>query len=210
MGALSDDKLQELLKELHERAAGDRDRWESRAAETGNGETETDILRLSEFYLAVTPQEGELLYLLARASKAQKLVEFGASFGISTLYLAAAAADNGGQLVTTEVQPEKCAAVRSHLERAGLGGHARVIEGDARETLKEIEGPVDFVLLDGWKGMYLPVFELLRPKLAKGALIAADNWQHEGAADYVTHILDPKSGFTTRVIDDMGLSCFTE
>ena len=207
MSALADKKVKDLLNELHKRASGDRDRWADYDAsvETGNSE----VLRLPEFYLAVSREEGELLYLLARASKARKLVEFGASFGISTLYLAAAAADNDGQLITTEVQPGKCAAVRSHLEQAGLSGHASVIEGDARETLKEVEGPVDFVLLDGWKGMYMPVFELLRPKLSNGALVAADNWSHEGASNYVEHILDPKSGFTTRVINDMGVSCLT-
>ena len=99
--------------------------------------------------------------------------------------------------------------MRRHLEQAGLSAHASVIEGDARETLKDVAGPIDFVLLDGWKGMYMPVFQLLRPKLATGALIAADNWNHAAAADYVAHVSDPQSGFTTQVIDDMGLSCLT-
>ena len=207
MGALAEENLQDLLKELYEKASGDSARWaESR---DGAGQPDDDVLRMAEFYLAISPEDGTLLYLLARASKARRLVEFGASFGISTLHLAAAAADNDGHLFTTEVQPEKCAAVRDHLERAALSRFATVIEGDARLTLRDIEGPVDFVLLDGWKDMYLPVLELLRPKLAEGALVAADNWRHEGAADYVAHMLDPNSGFTTRVIDDMGISCLT-
>ncbi len=209
MGALANDKVQSLLAELHDQSAADRLRWAERKARDPAPTSDDGILRLSEFYLAVSPEEGELLYLMARASKARKLVEFGASFGISTLYLAAAAADNGGQLVTTEVQPEKCAAVRDHLSRAGLSGHATVIEGDARETLKDVEGPVDFVLLDGWKSMYVPVLELLRPKLSDGAVVAADNWDHESAGDYVAHVQHPASGFTTRVIGTMGISCLT-
>lgn len=210
MGALADGNLQKLLRELHDKASGDRARWADHDASGSTTDSDDPVLRLSEFYLAISPEDGELLYLLARASKARKLVEFGASFGISTLYLAAAAADNGGHLITTEVQPEKCAAVRAHLKRAGLADHVTLLEGDARDTLKGIDGPVDFLLLDGWKGMYLPVFASLRPKLAKGALVAADNWSHEGAEDYVAHMLDPLSGFTTRVIGDLGISCFTE
>ncbi len=209
MSILADKKLQNLLKELHEKASGDGARFADRERRGGAAGGEDGVLRMAEFYLSVSPQEGQLLYLLARACKAGRLVEFGASFGISTLYLAAAAAENNGHLFTTEAQPEKCAAVRDHLERAGLSGYATVIEGDARETLKGVDGPIDFVLLDGWKGMYMPVFQLLRPKLAAGALIAADNWDHAGAADYVAHVLDPQSGFTTQVIDDMGVSCLT-
>ena len=207
MGTLAETDLQNLLKELHEKASGDRARFADR--ERRGCASEDGVLRMAEFFLAVSPEDGRLLYLLARAGKARRLVEFGASFGISTLYLAAAAADNDGHLFTTEVQPDKCAAVRDHLARAGLSERATVIEGDARETLKTIDGPIDFVLLDGWKGMYLPVFELLRAKLAPGAIIAADNWSHDGAADYNAHVLDPQSGFTTRVIDDMGVSCLT-
>lgn len=209
MGALANDKVKALLTELHDKAAGDTLRWAERKARAPAADADDGILRLSEFYLAVSPEEGRFLYLMARASKARNLVEFGASFGISTLYLAAAAADNGGHLTTTEIQPEKCAAVRDHLDRAGLSGHATVVAGDARQTLKDVEGPVDFVMLDGWKSMYLPVLELLRPKLSGGAVIAADNWDHDGAAEYIAHVQHPASGFTTHVVGTMGVSCLT-
>ena len=207
VGALANEKVQSLLNKLHDRASGDTLRWtERKARETGS---EDGILRLSEFYLAVSPEEGHFLYLLARASKARNLVEFGASFGISTLYLVAAAADNGGHLMATKIQPEKCASVRDHLDRAGLSDHATVVEGDARETLKEVGGPVDFVLLDGWKSTYLPVLQLLRPKLSDGAVIAADNWDHDSAGEYIAHVQHPSSGFTTNVVGTMGVSCLT-
>ena len=133
MDTLAETDLQNLLKELHEKASGDRARFADR--ERRGGASEDGVLRMAEFFLAVSPEDGRLLYLLARAGKARRLVEFGASFGISTLYLAAAAADNDGHLFTTEVQPDKCAAVRDHLARAGLSERATVIEGDARETL---------------------------------------------------------------------------
>lgn len=212
MSALNKPQVRDLLDELHEKAARDRDRWAGRkdaAAGNASGGDDQPIVRLGEFYLAISRQEGELLYLLARAAGAKRIVEFGASFGISTLYLAAAAADNGGEVITTEVHPDKCTAARANLERAGLSEHATVIEGDARQTLADVAGPVDFVLLDGWKGMYLAVFELLRPKLSPGAVIAADNCRHKGAESYMAAVSDPASGITTVTLDDMALSCLT-
>ncbi|MEZ5811965.1 MAG: class I SAM-dependent methyltransferase [Rhizobiaceae bacterium] len=209
---MNDAKVRDLLDELHEKAGGDRDRWAGRRNADGtsaSGGCEEPIVRLGEFYLAITRQEGGLLHLLARAARAKRIVEFGASFGISTLYLAAAAADNGGEVITTEVHPDKCAAARANLARAGLSEYATVIEGDARQTLADIAGPIDFVLLDGWKSMYLAVFELLRPKLSPGAVIAADNWRHDGVASYMAAVSDPASGFTTVTLDDMALSCLT-
>lgn len=148
-----------------------------------------------------------MLYLLARACKARRIVEFGASFGISSLYLGAAARANGGQLITTEVHPEKCAALRRTFEKAGLANHITLLEGDARDTLADITGPIDMLLLDGWKSAYLPVYALLRPKLPIGTLVLADNCHHEAAADYLAAIRDPESGVITEIRDDLAISC---
>ena len=126
-----------------------------------------DIVRLGSEYLALSPEEGQLIYMLARSAGARRVVEFGASFGISTLYFAAAMRATGGRLITTEVHPDKCRALRETLARAGVADCVDLLEGDARETLKGVEGPVDMVLLDGWKSMYLPVLTLLRPRLAR-------------------------------------------
>ena len=94
------------------------------------------------------------------------------------------------------------------LAEAGLDDVATLLEGDARVTLKDIEYPVDFVFLDGWKGMYLPVLELLEPKLADGALVAADNIDHEGARPYAEHVR-ASSAFVSHTFGKMEVSCWT-
>lgn len=193
------------LARLHEEAAGDATR---RAARSSRERDDDSLTRMGNLYLAVSAAEGRLLYLLARSSGAKLIVEFGASFGVSTVYLAAAAHDNGGRLVTTEVHPDKCAATRSTLAEAGLADIATVVEGDARETLADVEPGVGFVFLDGWKSQYLPVLELLLPKLRDAALVAADNVDHEAAGPYAAHVRSAPE-FVSHTLGKMELSCFT-
>ena len=131
---------------------------------------------LSEFYLPVTADAGRLLYALVRASRPSTVVEFGMSLGISAIHLASAVRDNGaGRVVTTELSADKVATATRNFADAGLDDLITVLQGDALETLAGVEGPVEFVLLDGWKDLYIPVLELLEPRLAPGALVVADN-----------------------------------
>jgi hypothetical protein len=96
-------------------------------------------------------------------------VEFGTSFGISTIHLAAAVTDNGtGHVVTTELSTAKVKAARANLQQAGVGGVVTILAGDARQTLADVPGPIGLVLLDGWKDLCLPVLRLLEPRLAPG------------------------------------------
>lgn len=210
MTSLADPRIQNALTALHARAADDGQRWAQRQADQAAGRRADgdQLVRMGEFYLAVSPEEGRLLHLLARATGARCMVEFGASYGVSTLYLAAAARDTGGHLYTTEVHPDKCRALRATLREAGLAGQVTVLEGDARETLRDVPAPVHLVLLDGWKSLYVPVLELLRPKLADGALVAADNVDHAAAQDYVAAMHAPESGFMTHTLGEMALSCY--
>jgi predicted O-methyltransferase YrrM len=99
-------------------------------------------------------------------------VEFGTSFGISTLFLAAAVTDNGaGHVVTTELSDKKAAAARADLDAAGVGDAVTILTGDALETLGGAFESIDLVLLDGWKDLCLPVLGLLEPRLVPGALV---------------------------------------
>lgn len=131
---------------------------------------------LKDMYIPVSRQDGQALYGLTRGIGARTAVEFGASFGISTLYLAAAVqANGGGRVITTEIEPSKCLAVEANVRQAGLDDVVTLLKGDALETLRTVEGPIDLVFLDGWKDLYLPVLELLTPQLRAGAVIVADN-----------------------------------
>ena len=77
--------------------------------------------RLKDMPLAVSRETGRLLYLLARGCRARTIVEFGTSFGLSTLHLAAALRDNGGgRLITCEFEPSKVVRAQANLTAAGL------------------------------------------------------------------------------------------
>ncbi|HEY8967188.1 MAG TPA: class I SAM-dependent methyltransferase [Candidatus Methylacidiphilales bacterium] len=149
-------------------------------------------------HLAIDEESGRLLYMLLRSAQARTVVEFGTSFGISTLYLAAAVRDNGGgKVVTCELFPSKAEHARKNLEEAGL--YEELVEirtGDALESLAGGVGrEIDAVLLDGAKQLYLPILKLLEPSLRPGALIAADNMEHLTVAEFADYIRDPKNGY---------------
>jgi predicted O-methyltransferase YrrM len=141
-----------------------------------------------EKFLAVSRETGRLLYLLARAKGAKNIVEFGTSFGISTLHLAAALKDNGGgRLIGSEFEPTKAARAREHLASAGLSELVEIREGDALESLaRDLPESIDLVLLDGAKVLYPRVLALLEPRLASGALVVADNADH--SPDFLAHV----------------------
>jgi len=173
-----------------------------------------------DVYSAVTPERGALLYLIARAIIAKRIVEFGSSFGISTIYLATAVRDNlaasgktEGQVIGSEMEPRKHSEATKNLQAAGLSGIATIIPGDALETLRTVEGPVDMVFLDGRKDLYLPVLKLLEPKLRIGAVILADNifsFRKE-VAPYLEYVRLAKNGFASsslKISDGIELSIF--
>jgi predicted O-methyltransferase YrrM len=165
---------------------------------------------LSRTYASITREEGPFLYVLALASKARQIVEFGCSFGISTLYLASAARDYGGSVVTTEIDPAKVAGVRENLSAAGLADVVTVLEGDALQTLSSFECSIDLLFLDGMKHLYLPVLELLRNQLRRGSIIVADNVDMPSAHPYVEHVRALGSGFASSTLfgGRMEVSCF--
>jgi predicted O-methyltransferase YrrM len=170
---------------------------------------------MSEFYIPVTPESGRLLYSLVRATRPATVVEFGMSFGISAIHLASAVRDNGsGRVVTTELSDSKIAAAKETFAKTGLDGVITILEGDALATLAELDGPVDFVLLDGWKDLYLPVIKLLEPRLAGGVLVVADNASASDMKPYLDYVRSPDNGyvsfnFLARESDSVEVSCRT-
>jgi predicted O-methyltransferase YrrM len=148
-----------------------------------------------------------LLYLTARSIRATRIVEFGTSFGVSTLYLAAAVRDNGGGVVIgTEIEASKHERAVANLKEAGVGDLVDVRLGDALETLREVPDGIDMVFLDGLKSLYLPVLKLLKPRLRPGAIVLADNlFSFKNALrSYVEYMQSGHNGFesTTLSISD--------
>jgi len=140
-------------------------------------------------YLSIGPRMGRFLYNTARAVGARNIVEFGTSFGISTMYLAAAAEDTGGRVTGSEFHPNKAEKARTNLADAGLADRAAIRVGDARETLADLEGPVDLLFLDGAKDLYIDILKMLEDRLRPGAAVICDNADHlpqdEGFLPYV-------------------------
>jgi len=163
--------------------------------------------RLKDVPLPVSRETGRLLYMLARASRAQVIIEFGTSFGISTLHLAAALRDNGGgRLITTEFEPSKIERARDQLSAGGLLDLVEIRQGDALQTLAaDLPDSIDLVLLDGAKALYPDILNLVESRLKAGALIIADN--ADDSPDYLARIRTPGSGYlSTPFADDVELS----
>ena len=167
----------------------------------------------AEIYMPISAAGGRLLYALVRAVKPAAVVEFGTSFGISTLYLAAAVRDNGtGRVITTELSPAKARAARENFAATGLGDVITLLEGDARETLADLGICPGLVLLDGWKDLCLPVLHLLEPRLAPGTLVVADDTGLDSMQPYLKYVRAPGSGYENvafPVEDGMEISCRT-
>ena len=161
---------------------------------------------LADKMFALEPEKAELCYLLCRSLRAQRVVEAGTSYGVSTLYLAAAVRDTHrsdggtarGVVIGTEYEPEKAKRARANFAKAGLADYIELREGDLRETLRDVGGPVDFMLVDIWE-VALPALERVAPQLRPGAIVATDNTGAfaDSYRDYFEFLNDPKNRFRT-------------
>lgn len=136
-------------------------------------------------YLPISQEQGEYLYQIICEKNFKTIVEFGTSFGISTLYLAEGVKQTGGHVITTEIVPEKCKEARNTFKKAGLDNYISLLEGDALQTLKQVDHSIDLLLLDGWKELYLPVFRLLEPFFHKNTMVFVDNTNMKGVKGFL-------------------------
>jgi predicted O-methyltransferase YrrM len=207
--------LDRFLVELHARSdaqATALEAFQRQGIQTAQpGEDEIRRFR-SDKFVALDRDKAEFCYQLCRATGARRIVEVGTSFGVSTLYLAAAVRDNieasGGQgvVIGTEYEPQKVAAARAHFEQAGLSRYIDLREGDLRETLRDIEGPIDFLLVDIWISMARPALELVAPHLGSGAIVVCDNTEvyRSEYSDYFDFIDAPANRFRTMTLPFKG------
>jgi predicted O-methyltransferase YrrM len=158
-----------------------------------------------DMYLAIDHRMGNFLYNLVRATNPTHVVEFGTSFGVSTIHMAAALRDNGnvGSIVSAEIQPNKVTRATQNIRAAHLDDLIEIRLGDAMETLATIDYPIDILLLDGWPNLYLPLLQKLEPQLRPGTVILADALPEGGPVpkdilrDYHHYVRDPFNGYTS-------------
>ena len=163
-----DRALETVLEAYHKRAEAEHKEMEAHPREEIRK-------RIDEFLIYIGPTVGKFLRTLAVAAEAKTILEIGTSYGYSTLWLADAARETGGKVISLDVHEGKQAYALESLKKAGLTDYAEFRLGDARESIKALGGPFDFVLIDLWKDLYIPCFDLVYPKLGRGAFIAADN-----------------------------------
>jgi predicted O-methyltransferase YrrM len=172
-----------------------------REAEKRGAVNDSDLADLlKEAFLPVPPEVGNFLYILARTQSSRNIVEFGTSFGISTIYLASAVRDNGGgRVITTELNSEKAGRARQNLDEAGLGDLVEIRQGDALLTLRDLEDSIDMLLLDGWKNLYFPVLQCVESRLRSGALVIADDLDifPEAHKPYLEYVRRPANGYVS-------------
>ena len=148
---------------------------------------------MKEAYIAMSREQGIMMYELILESKSKNIIEFGTSFGISTLYLAAGAKENGGKVITTELLKEKADIAKKNFHEAGLEKYIELREGDAMITLHETPNNIEFLLLDGWNDLYLPLLKMLEPKFKNGCIIVTDNVNFSSANDFLGYVRNNKN-----------------
>jgi predicted O-methyltransferase YrrM len=174
--------------------------------------------------VALDRPKAEFCYHVCRALCARHIVEAGTSFGVSTLFLAAAVRDalrherqsgagyeRSGVVIGTEYEPDKARIARGHFIEAGLAELIELREGDLRETLIEVQGPIDFMLIDIWAPMAQPALALVLPHLREGAVVICDNTTQfrEAYGEYFDFVHDPRNGLRTMTLPFEGGLEFT-
>jgi len=210
VSVLNDARLEGLLDALHAQSAGQDgaiNAYFTRRIQEGTLSWDGFDAETNAFFadkmVALEKVKAEYCYMLCRALNAKRIVEAGTSFGVSTLYLAAAIRDNGGgTVIATEYEPQKAKIARRNFEAAGLSSFIDLREGDLNETLRRIEGPVDFMLLDIWTEAVMPAVRNVAPHLRKGAVIVADNSEQSrrGYKAYFDYIADPANRLVTMTL----------
>jgi predicted O-methyltransferase YrrM len=194
---LDDPRVKRVLDGMH--AAADHTDPPLLARAKGKSLAERAAV-LREAFIPVSPDAGRFLYALVRGVQPGTVIEFGTSFGISTIYMAAAIRDRGdGTIISTELLASKAERARQFIAEAGLSDLVDLRVGDALETLRGLERDVALLFLDGAKDLYVPVLKLLEPALKSGALVIGDDIDlfPDALAAYLTYVHDPANGYVS-------------
>jgi predicted O-methyltransferase YrrM len=213
---LNDPKLEALLDRLHSQSdaqVDETDAYYARREREGTldekGVFDDELHRFfADKMVALDRDKGEFCYQLCRSLGAGRVVEAGTSFGVSTLYLAAAVRDNqveNGVVIATEFEPKKAEVARANFKEAGLSEFIELREGDLRQTLQDVGTRVDFMLVDIWD-VALPALERVSPSLRPGAIVVCDNTAVDANEynDYFKFVNDPANRFRTMTVPFAG------
>ncbi|KAM0291430.1 hypothetical protein ACHAO9_004087 [Fusarium lateritium] len=193
----------ELLRDLHKQALDEP------AYVSTDGPASTAL----DKFVALDPDKCAFVYLLLRSMKARFVVEAGTSFGVSTIYLVLAVAQNAGsssgKVIATENEPAKADRARKHWSQAGddIERFIELREGDLRETLKtDLPEQVDFLLLDIWTPLALPTLKLVQPHMKQGATVVVDNTEaaKAGYKDLMAYLYNTANGFKMSTVPYSG------
>jgi predicted O-methyltransferase YrrM len=207
---ITDQRINDVLDRLHARAGQELPGLVAHLAfgalkglVDGKRANDSNEKYVRDKLIPIDRGQGWLIYMLCRGVQARRVVEFGTSYGVSTLYLAAAMRDQGGGLVIgTEIEPEKARHARGHFAEAGVADLIDLREGDALVTLADCGGPVDFLLVDGFPKLAGAIIELMAPQLRKGAIVVCDNVGQfpRSFADYLDFVRRPANGFVSTLL----------
>ncbi len=132
----------------------------------------------------VLPEDGRLMRMFTELLGAKHVVELGTANGYSSMWFCLALRETGGKLITHEIDPERIEMAMENFRRAGVEHLVTLIEGDAHENIKKLNGPIDILLLDAEKGGFCDYLEKLLPLVRKGGLIIA----HDSSGE--AHLMD--------------------
>ena len=173
MTAIQDKRIEATINELYEDAKYDRIKMLKGAVRSMfMGMKPSDF---KDAYLSISEEQGHDLVQLIKKHNIKNIVEFGTSFGISTLFLAQGVLETNGHIITTELLEAKAKKAIENFKKAGVSSLIEVRIGNALDTLKNHSEPIDLLLLDGWKNLYLPLFQMLEPNFHADTLIYVDN-----------------------------------
>jgi predicted O-methyltransferase YrrM len=186
-----DERVEAVLAEYHVRLDAEWKQMRSRPARSA-----ADV---DQLLLAVGPDTGRLLHILARSLSKPNILELGTSYGYSGIWLADAARASGGRVTTLELADYKSKYARERATKAGLADFIEHRVGDALKGIAELDFGLDFVLVDLWKDLYVPCLEAFYPKLSPGAIIVADNMRlpDPAAAKLYQEAVRAKRGITS-------------
>lgn len=204
MNFINDERIKNKLNELYlDSKNNDPIHRQELKALNQEFSSESDRYRaMNKLYMAVNVEFGNLLYMLVRNSNVKNIVEYGTSFGVSTIYLAAALRDNGGgKIISTELDESKVLKAMQNLRDVELDQFVEIRVGDAVTSLQHnLPESIDMLFLDGAKSLYLNVLKTVESKLRPGAILVADNTDHDGLENYLEYVRDTKNGYLTAAI----------